>query len=124
MESRARYRDAAKAPRFSVPGSLTERGRFAQSKRVDVVEESFPARNPQVVHRRLADGEVVLLHLETGSYHELNPVAGAIWELLDGERGASEIATELRTQVDDPPDNFKSIVEGFLAELGQRGLIC
>lgn len=83
----------------------------------------MPAKNPRVVHSRLAEGEAVLLHLESGAYHELNPIGAAIWELLDGERSPSEIASELRVRLDDPPDDLDEIVSGFLARLRERDLI-
>jgi hypothetical protein len=87
------------------------------------VEQSAPAKNPRVVHSRLARGEAVLLNLDSGAYHELNPIGAAIWDLLDGHRSASQIADELRAQVDDPPDDLFDVVTGFLAELRQGDLI-
>lgn len=87
------------------------------------MEPSIPARNPRVVHSRLADGEAVLLHLDSGAYHELNPIGAAIWDLLDGHRVPSQIAGEIRARVEDPPDDLEEVVVGFLAELRQRDLI-
>ena len=75
------------------------------------------------MHSRLAHGEAVLLHLESGAYHELNPIGTAIWDLLDGHRSASQITDEIRAQVDDPPDDLCDVVTGFLADLRQRDLI-
>lgn len=82
-----------------------------------------PSRHEKVVHHELAGGEVVLLHLESGAYHELNPVGALIWSLLDGERDAARIAEEVRLQVEDPPDDLEDEVSGFLADLRERGLI-
>ena len=49
-------------------------------------------RNPDVVARNLSEGEGgVLLHLQTGSYHGMNPVALLIWEQLDGQRTVAEV---------------------------------
>lgn len=76
-----------------------------------------------MVHQELAGGEVVLLHLETGAYHELDPVGAAIWDLLDGERDPSLVAGALRTRVKDPPDNLEAEVTRFLGELRERDLI-
>lgn len=75
------------------------------------------------MYSRLAHGEAVLLHLESGAYHELSPIGVAIWDLLDGRRSASQIADEIRAQVDDPPDDLCDVVTGFLADLRQRDLI-
>lgn len=72
---------------------------------------------------RLAENEAVLLHLDSGAYHELNPVGAEIWDLLDGDRTADEIASELRSRVEDPPGDLESIVSEFLADLRERDLI-
>jgi hypothetical protein len=80
-------------------------------------------RNPRVVHSRLAEGETILLHLETGQYHELNPVGAVIWELLDGQRSSLAIAAEIRARVEDPPADLEDIVIDFMERLRQRGLI-
>ncbi len=84
---------------------------------------SAPVRHPEVVHRELEGGQVVLLHLDSGAYHEINPVGALIWELLDGDRGPSQIAGELRERVDDPPENLDDVVSDFLTELHRRNLV-
>lgn len=86
-------------------------------------DPSAPARHPDVTHSRLTDGQAVLLHLESGEYHELNPVGAAIWSLLDGERGVDEIAGDLRDRVEDPPDDLAAVVRDFLGELRERDLV-
>lgn len=87
------------------------------------MNEPSPARNPDVVHSRLTGGETVLLHLESGEYHELNPVGAEIWDLLDGDRTTSEITGELRRRVEDPPDDLRGVVEHYLEELRDRDLL-
>lgn len=72
---------------------------------------------------RLAEGQVVLLHLESGAYHELNPVGARIWDLVDGDRSAAEIADELRSRVEDPPEELPEIVTRYLVELRDRDLV-
>lgn len=87
------------------------------------MEGRSPARNPKVVSARLAQGEVLLLHLESGAYHELNAMGGIIWDLLEGDRSPSEIAEEIRGRVDDPPDDLEEIVIRFLDYLRERDLL-
>jgi hypothetical protein len=88
-----------------------------------MVERPVPARNGQVVDSRLAGGEVVLLHLVSGAYHELNPVGAAIWDRVDGLRTETEIAEEIRRLVDDPPDDLEAVIRAFLAEMRKRDLV-
>lgn len=65
----------------------------------------------------------MLLHLESGAYHELNPVGALIWELMDGRRSVPEIAGELRSRVEDPPDDVDAVVERFVEDLRRRDLV-
>ena len=82
-----------------------------------------PSRSPRVVHSSLSGGEVVLLNLETGQYHELNAIGALIWDLLDGSRGTEEVSAKLREKVKDPPSDLDAIVAGFLSDLEERGLV-
>ncbi len=66
---------------------------------------------------------MVLLHLESGAYHELNEVGALLWNLVDGDRSVPEIVGELRRRVEDPPDDLESVVEDFLEDLRERDLI-
>lgn len=91
--------------------------------KLDQVNDSGPARNPDVVSSRLTGGEAVLLHLESGEYHELNPTGAAIWDLLDGQHSVSQIATALRDRVEEPPEDLDDAVRSFLDELDERDLI-
>lgn len=84
---------------------------------------AVPAKNPKVVHSRLAEGEAVLLHLESGAYHELNPIGALIWDLLDGSRTAGDIAGEIRARIADAPDDLDGVVTTYLAQLRDRDLI-
>jgi len=56
-------------------------------------------RDPDFVHRRVAD-EVILLPIrhnfgDLESIFTLNEVAARVWELLDGHRTVAEIVTEI-----------------------------
>lgn len=95
----------------------------SESGRKQVEQGSFPARNPKVVHSQLAEGEAVLLHLDSGAYHELNPIGAVIWDLLDGSRSKAQIVDEVRERVDDAPDDLEEIVADYLAQLRERDLI-
>ena len=56
----------------------------------EVNRDSKVSRNPKIVARELgAPQGAVLLHLETGAYHGLNPVGFVVWELIDDRRTGS-----------------------------------
>ena len=83
-----------------------------------------PAQNPRVSFRDLAEEEGgVLLHLDTGAYHGLNPVGVMIWRLLDGVRTPAVIAAELSQRIEDAPEDLDADVRRFLSELRDRDLV-
>jgi hypothetical protein len=81
-------------------------------------------RNPQVVYRELAgEGGGVLLHLESGAYHGLNETGVLIWGLIDGERDLAALVADLRSRLEDAPDDLADETARFLADLRERDLI-
>lgn len=87
--------------------------------------DSKVRRNPQVVARDLSEGEGgVLLHMETGQYHGVNPVGLAIWELIDDDGSTvRDLVERLRDRVDEPPPSLESDVVEFLEGVGERNLV-
>lgn len=86
--------------------------------------DSKVRRSPQVVARELAEGEGgVLLHMETGQYHGLNPTGLAIWQLIDDGATVGDIVAGLREQVEDAPPDLEKAVEAFLASIRERDLV-
>jgi len=74
--------------------------------------------------RELAEGEGgVLLHLESGSYHGVNPVGLVIWELLEDERSVADLVNAVRDRVEDPPPELESDVMDFLTGVEARDLL-
>jgi hypothetical protein len=65
-----------------------------------------------VIHTRLASGEVVLLHLGAEQYFSLNETGSRIWALLDGKTTLQEISTALQARYDvSDEDSLKSVTE-------------
>lgn len=74
--------------------------------------------------RDLAEGEgAVLLHLESGQYHGVNPVGQAVWELLADGGTVGEVVDRLRDRVEDPPPGLESDVLHFLTSIHERDLV-
>jgi hypothetical protein len=86
--------------------------------------ETVVQRNPNVVARELGppDG-AVLLHLETGAYHGLNPVGFVVWELIDGEKNVSSLVDGVRGRMQGVPDHVEADVMAFLEAALARDLI-
>jgi hypothetical protein len=81
-------------------------------------------RNPDVVARDLADGAgAVLLNLETGAYHGLNPTGLVTWNALERRSTVGEVAAAVRVAIPDAPPSLEADVQAFLQGALQRDLI-
>jgi hypothetical protein len=80
------------------------------------------SRNPKVSYRDLEEGGV-LLHLETGAYHGLNPTGSAIWKILDEDLPCAAVLARLRGSLDDPSALVEADVTKFLAGMVERDLL-
>jgi hypothetical protein len=81
-------------------------------------------RNPKIVARELGDPpRAVLLHLETGAYHGLNPVGFVVWELIDGQRTVSDLVDGVRARIANAPPQVEQDVTTFLEAGLARDLI-
>jgi len=83
--------------------------------------EEKPTRNQNFNARLLPDG-YVLLYSETSDWvHTLTPLGGIVWEFLDGEHTAEEIADLIRSnaEIESSPDDVSKLLE----DLKQKGLL-
>ncbi len=89
------------------------------------VDQSTPRRVtiPQhVVFRKFVD-ETVVLNLESGCYHGLNPIAGYMLELL-GEMGdVSAVIERIVDETGVAEDKVGVDLRALCASLAERGLI-
>ena len=65
----------------------------------------------------------MLLHLDTGAYHGLNPVGCMVWELIDGERTVAELVDGVRGRLSDAPPEVEGDVFAFLDAALARDLV-
>jgi hypothetical protein len=82
--------------------------------RVDIPEH--------VVHRAFP-AEVVVLNLETGRYHGLNPVAGRMLEELDRQETVEAAAHVIADEYGQPREEIERDVCKLCRDLFRRGLI-
>jgi len=78
---------------------------------------------PEHVVYRSFPAETVLLNLETGKYHGLNPTAGRMLEALEKTRTVREAAARLNGEFDQPLERIESDLCGLCAQLAERGLV-
>lgn len=86
--------------------------------------DAIVSRNPRVVAREMPppDG-AVLLHLETGAYHGLNPVGFLVWSALEQDRPVAEVVEAVRAGVNGAPATLEDDVLSFLEGARDRDLI-
>jgi len=78
---------------------------------------------PQHVVFRAFVEETVVLNLESGRYHGLNPTAGRMLELL-GELGEVDaVAKRLADETGAPAERVVADLQDFCSSLAERGLI-
>lgn len=78
---------------------------------------------PQHVVHRAFPTETVVLNLETGMYHGLNPVAGRMLEVLEQLGGVDETAARLAREFEQPLERIQQDLGQLCADLLERGLI-
>ena len=78
--------------------------------------------NPNVIFRRLGD-EIVLFHLETDRFYELNDSAARFWELLSEPDGRTGIHEKMMAEFEVDSDDLANETEALLASLKKENLI-
>lgn len=79
-------------------------------------------RSDAVMGAELEDG-LMLLNVEAGRYHSLDPVASRIWEMLAEPTDEDRLVTRLLAEFDVTPEKCRDEVRAFLAQLRARGLL-
>jgi len=92
-------------------------------------EESTPPQpllsvkpNPNVIFRRLGD-EIVLFHLQTDRFYELNGTAARFWELLCEPDGGTGIHEKMMSEFAVDSDDLANETEALLASLRKEDLV-
>jgi len=96
-----------------------DQGRFPDRPRKPAV---FPRRREGVA-AQVADGEAVILDIESGEYFSLNSVGSRIWELCDGTRSTADIVSVICEEFDVAEDVATADTHGILDELKKEKLV-
>ena len=75
-----------------------------------------------VVHRSFV-AETVILNLETGKYHGLNPMGGHMLEVLGESDDVRSAADRVATEYDQDPALVEEDFLAFCSDLLDRGLV-
>jgi hypothetical protein len=86
------------------------------------VASTFACIPDHVVYRQFPH-ETVVLNLQTGTYHGLNPTAGRMLELLDRGLSIHETAERVADEYRRPVEQVEGDLQLLCADLCSRGLI-
>jgi len=84
--------------------------------------ESTIRPNPNVIFRRLAD-EIVLFHLDSDRFYELNGTAARFWELLSQGKNEAQIREQLVTEYSVNAEELEGEAASLLDSLRRENLI-
>lgn len=108
---------------------MTQVQRFRQSTIVvvgrlsrDSILSSRPSVPDHVVYREFVH-ETVVLNLETGTYHGLNPSGGTMLDTLKASATVREAAASLAGLYDRPQGEIEDDLCEFCVSLHERGLV-
>jgi hypothetical protein len=78
---------------------------------------------PEHVVSRAFEKQIVLLNLESGNYHGLNPVAARMLEVSTAAETPRNAVVELAAEYDQPESVIESDLEQLIQGLADRGLV-
>jgi len=81
-----------------------------------------PVISQNLIWRVLDDGAVIITP-EQGEVRVLNEVGAFIWQLIDGNNSAADIAECLVSQFDVGEEEANNDVRAFLTTLDNKGLV-
>jgi hypothetical protein len=86
--------------------------------------ESAPSLkpNPNVLFKRLGD-EIILFHLDTDRFYELNGTAARFWELIAGGSDSTQVRQQMMKEFAVEANEFDAEAKAFLASLQKEDLI-
>lgn len=79
-------------------------------------------RSERVVAQQ-AQGEQVLLALDTGQYYTLNEVGSMVWALFDGSASLASVVTAVCAEFEAPPQVVEADVVELVRDLLDEGLL-
>lgn len=78
--------------------------------------------NPNVISRRLGD-EVVLFHLDSDRFYELNGTAARFWELLSQQESSAQVYEVMLKEFNVGRDQLAVEADALIASLRRENLV-
>ena len=91
-------------------------------ERMEVPLTYRPMKTADVLELDMGDGLIVYNH-DSSLVHHLNPSAGLVWQLCDGEATVQALADDIADEYGLEPDRIRAELCGLVAELDALGLV-
>lgn len=93
----------------------------------DIFEGGWPdgarvGQNPDAIAAEVG-GQIVLLHVVTGYFHELNAVGSYVWRQIAAPQTLAELAARALRDFRADGDACRRDIEDFVRDLHGRGLV-
>jgi hypothetical protein len=85
--------------------------------------DEAPTPNPNVVATKLADGQAVLLDIDTGNYINLNQTAALIWNGIEVGDSPAAIQAQMVQKFHVAEEHAADSLARFIHQLGEAGLV-
>ena len=85
------------------------------------METVYRVSGPRVIYENI-DGELILVHMEKGTYFNTDEVGAFIWNMIEGRATATEIIHAVEARYDEVGEGIPGAVRRFLTRLVDEDL--
>ncbi len=82
----------------------------------------YRVNGPRVIFENV-DGELILVHMEKGTYYTTDQVGAELWSLIETGCSDSEMCEALQSRYDAGPEEIAHAVSAFLSRLQEEDLV-
>ena len=82
----------------------------------------YRVNSPRVIFENI-DGELILVHMERGTYYSTDEVGADIWGMIESQCSLPEICDALQSKYDAGPEEIADAVSSFIARLEAEDLV-
>ena len=87
-----------------------------------MTNEVYRVNGPRVISENI-DGELILVHMEKGTYYSTDEVGAELWRLIEMGCRVSDMFDALHSQYDAGPEQIANAISTFLTRLRDEDLI-
>ncbi len=87
-----------------------------------LAHDVYRVNSPQVIYENI-DGELILVHMERGTYYTTDDVGAVLWGLIESRSTVSEMHEALRAQFEASPEEIEAAIASFIELLIAEDII-